>query len=174
MHVVVKDACVLIDLANGEILGHWFQLGHKTHTTDIILSEIRREEQWAAIAPIIDSGLIHVHEIVESEWNDIFELSSNNTVSIPDATALLLAENLEALLLTGDGPLRRLAEQRAQEVRGTLWILDTLVWEEVLTFSEAISALDSILKYGARLPIDKCSQRNSAWKQRRKIKPRIL
>jgi hypothetical protein len=54
-------------------------------------------------------------------------LSRNSRLKLNDCFALTLAEEIgDCILLTGDGPLRRLAEGNGLEVRGVLWVTDEL------------------------------------------------
>ena len=46
MKVAVKDACVLIDLANGGLLEAWFQRGIETHTTDLVARQVKTDRNW--------------------------------------------------------------------------------------------------------------------------------
>jgi len=45
MKVAVKDANVLIDLVEGDLLGLWFRLGIETHVPDLVLEEIKNPGQ---------------------------------------------------------------------------------------------------------------------------------
>jgi hypothetical protein len=58
--VAVKDACVLIDLANGGLLEAWFQLGIETHTTDLVIRQVRTDRHWQAVSGFVEAGLLKV------------------------------------------------------------------------------------------------------------------
>ena len=58
MRIAVKDASILIDLAEGDLLGLWFQLKIETHTTDLVLREVKQETQWQRVSPFVDAGLL--------------------------------------------------------------------------------------------------------------------
>lgn len=55
MKAAVKDACVLIDLANGGLLESWFQLGIETHTTDLVLRQVMKDSQGESVAAFATS-----------------------------------------------------------------------------------------------------------------------
>lgn len=61
MRVAVKDTSVLIDLAEGDLMGLWFKLQIETHTTDFVLSELRKEAQWQHVSSFVDAGMIRRH-----------------------------------------------------------------------------------------------------------------
>jgi len=176
MLIAVKDACVLIDLANGKLVGRWFQLQIETHTTDAVLYEVEDEAQHQEINGFVEAGMIHVSPMFESggfeELQAITDVGNEMGVSVPDASAFLLAEKLDAVLLTGDGDLRKQATARGVTVCGVLWVLDMLLWEDVIDFGKAISSLQEMLDHGARLPAKECRRRTQAWEDEKKIRPR--
>ena len=176
LKIAVKDASVLIDLISADLLGQWFKLGIETHVTDFVLEEIRRPGQRLVVDSFVNAGLIHVAELASGSVQELTVLSALSrelNVSIPDASAVRLAERLEnGFLLTSDGLLRRGTERRGVEVRGFLWILDLLLWKEMTTFLQSIAALDAVLATHSRQPAGECTKRKEAWVAGKKIKPR--
>jgi len=67
MRVAVKDACLLIDLANGGLLEAWFQLGIETCTTDLVLRQVKADNQWQAVKAFVDASLLLVHSLSGNE-----------------------------------------------------------------------------------------------------------
>ena len=176
--VAIKDASVLIDLANGELIGHWFSLEVETIITDSVYREIKAGRQFETISPFVDAGLIAIDVVPDSEaaiWLATSQQFSDELrISFPDATALICALKRNALLLTGDGALRSGAQSKGVEVRGVLWVLDMLLWADSISFIEAIDSLQKILDEGARLPIIECERRTENWNRSEKIEPRGL
>ena len=84
-------------------------------------------------------------------------------VGLEDQTALFLAMELNAILLTGDRRLRLEGLKRKIEVRGLLWILDELVTKQLLPPRLAAVKLRSMLADGAFLPRDECEKRFQTW-----------
>ncbi len=80
-----------------------------------------------------------------------------------DWSALYYAQQLNALLLTGDKRLRKLAKQKGVIVCGALWILDQLADTSGLTKQEACSFLKELIIKNKRLPADECEQRLKLW-----------
>lgn len=62
MRIAVKDASILIDLAEGDLLGLWFRLEIETHTTDLVLQEVKQETQWRRVSPFVDAKLLQIHQ----------------------------------------------------------------------------------------------------------------
>ncbi|WP_414664201.1 hypothetical protein [Horticoccus sp. 23ND18S-11] len=164
MRIAVKDASILIDLAEGDLLGLWFQLKIETHTTDFVLGEVRREAQWQAVSAFVDAGLIHKHTTAAPDLPEIVTYAQGNGISLADASAVLLALRLKADLLTGDRRMRITAKADNVAVRGVLWVLDQLVEESVLPKRDAIERLERICAAGSRLPKEECEARIRAWR----------
>ena len=163
MRVAVKDACVLIDLANGGVLDAWFELGIPTHTTDLVLRQVKREEQWRVVAPFVDSNQLHVDTLSGDEVAEMLNRHGRLPIGLEDQSVIFVAEKLEAVLLTGDRRLRLESDRLGIEVRGVLWVLDRLVDEDIIEPSEAADALKRMLDEGARLPEVECRRRLGIW-----------
>ena len=163
MKVAVKDACVLIDLANGGLLDAWFKLGVETYTTDLVLRQIKDEKQWVAVEPFEKKGLLKVETLTGDEVLEMREVFNHLPVGIEDQSVLFLAMKLHAILLTGDRRLRIEGLHKSLEVRGVLWVLDELVAKKQLGPKLAAEKLKDILAEGAFLPEDECKKRFSAW-----------
>lgn len=163
MKATVKDACVLIDLANGGLLEAWFQLGIETHTTDLVIRQVKSDEHWQAVSGFVKAGLLHVATLSGEQMGRMLNELGGLPVGIEDQTALFLAMDLDAILLTGDRRLRLEGLKRQVEVRGVLWILDQLVAKRVIAPRLAAEKLRVMLDEGARLPEDECRKRIREW-----------
>ena len=176
MKIAVKDASVLIDLLEAGVLGSWFKLGIETHVPDLVLAEIVQPQQRPVVEGFVNAGLLKVAVIGNGEVEQLATLATLSRelkVSIPDASAVHLAEALDgAFLLTSDGTLRLGAERRGLEVRGLLWVLDLLVWHDVLSCADAITALAAVLAANSRQPLHECHRRQESWATGKKVKPR--
>ena len=126
MKVAVKDANVLIDMAEADLLDLWFSLGIPTHTTDLVLAEMDETRQRTHIAPFVASRQLRIHPVSATNLVKTAILANNHRISPADASALLLSKRLKAILLTGDGRLRKVAGLQSVEVKGVLWIFDHL------------------------------------------------
>lgn len=163
MKVAVKDACVLIDLANGGLLEAWFQLGIETHTTDLVARQVKTDRNWQAVSGFIEAGLLKVATLTGEQVERMHDELGALPVGLEDQTALFLAMEMDAILLTGDRRLRLEGLKRKIEVRGLLWILDELVTKQLLPPRLAAVKLRSMVADGAFLPRDECEKRFQAW-----------
>ncbi len=167
MKIAIKDANVLIDLEVSGLFDLWFQfqLGHETMTTDLIVAELREGPHRRAME-YVEAGHIHVEPCAPEFLTEAFRLMQKigTGLSIVDYTVLLLAIRKDAILLTGDKPLRSAANTRQIEVHGTLWIFDRLVESQLLEKSIASQRLSHFLENDRYLPANACSDRIRDWK----------
>lgn len=162
MKVVVKDANILIDFANGSLFAPWFQLGYETWTTDLVFAQVQREDQWKEVNPYVQSGdLIEykTDDMLEEIWAEPYQ----NRLGPEDTSALLLARDLDAMLLTGDRQLRKQGEKQEVEVHGLLWVLENFVEEEILKPKVAAEKLELVIEQGALLPPNACHKMITKW-----------
>lgn len=163
MKVAVKDACVLIDLANGGLLDAWFQLGIETFTTDLVIRQIRQADQWGTVSTFVEAGTLHVESLTGDQLERMTTALADLRIGVEDQSVLFLAIERKAVLLTGDRRLRIAAGKHGVEVRGLLWILDELVARAALPPALAALRLQSMRDSGARLPPEDCDKRLKLW-----------
>lgn len=72
--------------------------------------------------------------------------------SLNDLFALALAKQETCPLLTGDRNLREAAEKEGVDLRGTLWLVERLVEEAVITAGQAAEAYERLRAANRRLP----------------------
>lgn len=157
----VIDANVIIDLHNGGILKDITNLPIDFVTPDIVLAEHRN----GSPDEVLRSG-IRAEELSGKLVRQVTELAPRNRkLSTPDLFAFVLARHHGCVLITGDGRLRTLAEQQATECHGTLWVMDLMVEQGILSPASADTALEAILMKNARLPAAECEERQKAWRE---------
>lgn len=99
------------------------------------------------------------------DFQAIFDLHYELGVSIQDALGIWLAQTLEgATLLAGDGTMRTHAKNLGVEVKGMLWISDTLVERKIITSLKAAERLECMLVCGSRLPPKRSCQAGAGWR----------
>jgi len=162
MKVAVKGANVLIDLLEADLLGLWFRLGIKTHTTDLVVHEVRQPEQARVLSTMIQAGSLTVHALPAVRLNAVSKTARALKVSLADASAIALAEELSAILLSGDRRVRKEALHRGIEIRGLLWVLDEMILSHLLSPGDAAVRLNQTMLAGAFLPSHECQERHAA------------
>ena len=156
MIIAIQDANILIDLQKAGLLEAYFRLGIETHTTDLVLLEVR-----PSVAAFVLTGQLRVKTITGTEMAVLlaFKAQQPPSLSLEDCSVFHLALQLAAILLTGDNKLRLHAEKAKVEAHGILWLLDLLVEDAILDLTTAISRLEQLRKMNPRLPIDECQRR---------------
>ena len=165
MKIAVKDANILIDLIEADLLGLWFRLGIETFTTDLVRFEIKKASQRKALDGFIEAGLLKVESCDPESLQTIGTIMNKHGISMADASTFFLARKLGAVLLSGDEALRKAAKTSDIEVRGVLWVFDQLLAGRHLTKSEACMRLRQLLDCGSFLPQGVCEERFRAWKE---------
>ena len=159
--VLVTDTNIWIDLENGGILADVFTLSYRLLIPDFAILELIHPN-WETLHGL---GL----EAIELMGEQVIELPHlsqlHKSLSITDLAAFLLAKTLKAILLTGDWRLNELAIANGLTTHGVLWLLDDMVYFQVLTPGRAATALIRMLEQGARLPEDECYRRLSNWSE---------
>jgi len=69
-----------------------------------------------------------------------------------DLAALVLAEELQVPLITGDAKLRKACLEENVEIRGTIWLVGETVTAQIVSVATAKDAYDKMIADGSRLP----------------------
>lgn len=172
MKVAVKDANVFIDLESMGILDLWFQLDYHTMTSSFVVVELENGGHDNAVASIcagqVTEGIISMEEMM-GEFDRLRLECEPLGLSIADVSVLFLALREDAILLSGDKPLRTKAKLRSVEVHGTLWIMDQLVEAGLLSRQLAAQRLSKLLSRTGKeqryLPRAECQSRITRWQK---------
>ncbi len=156
----VTDSSIWIDLHAAELTTHAFCLPLKLSAPDLVIGELRSPDGRELIA----KGL-HVEELSGELLEQVVELAAGfGRVSRTDLSALVVALDQQAILLTGDKALRSAAEARGVEVHGTLWVLDSMVERGIIDGRQAVRAGQQMVRTGSRFPEDELRRRVRRWR----------
>lgn len=150
--VVIKDACVLFDLLDLDLLAHFYQLELIVITRPEVLAEITDENQLGQIQPYIDSGNLQIDKLNLLEMAMAI-VESNPGLSLADAAVLETASRREAVILSSDKSLRNESNRRGIIVRGLLWVLEELYNKNIITKFKLIEKLQEYPTINKRAPI---------------------
>jgi rRNA maturation endonuclease Nob1 len=144
--IAIKDACILINL-----LEDFFRLELVVFTTPQVIAEIADEKQRQEVAKYVESGQLHI------DGNGDFDLILKMYIqyaglSVTDVSVLELAIRKKAMVLSSDGSLRKISERQGLEVRGAVWIIETLWLEAIITDSVARKKLEDYVSSNNRAP----------------------
>lgn len=148
--ILISDANILIDMEEGGILEDMFRLPYEFATPDILFEEELSEEH----AHLIHLGLV-LKEVSSDSMAYVVRLTETYTrTSRNDCFALALARQENCPLLSGDMALRQAAEQERAQVYGTIWVIERLITENVISVERATAAYTLMKSNGRRLPWD--------------------
>jgi hypothetical protein len=148
VQLLISDANILIDLEEGGLIKQMFQLSFQFSIPDILFEEELDQQHGY----LVDLGL-ELRELSGESMLYGMELTQKYThPSRNDCFALALAKQENCPLLTGDKSLRAAAETEAVIVQGTLWVVEQLVRQGVISADQAREGYGKMKRAGRRLP----------------------
>lgn len=147
--LIVSDANIFIDMDCAGLTARMFRLPEEFAVPDVLFME----ELSTQHAELPGFGL-RVLPLREEAIADAAQLGKYRQLSQNDIFALALARQERSPLLTGDQRLRKAAETEGIDVRGTLWLVERLVNEGIISVAEAAKAYERMRQQNRRLPWD--------------------
>lgn len=150
--IVIKDACILFDLVDLNLLEDFFQLEVLAFTTPQVIGEITNETQWEEVSKFVKNGKLQID--ADGKFEVIAKLYDEHSgLSIPDSSVLELAIRKDAIIYSSDGSLRKISIKKNLTVRGVLWIIEELHKKEFLNKKIAIEKLNLYETINQRAPL---------------------
>ena len=113
---------------------------------------------------LLEANGIKIIEMTNDEVLETAERSGmTNRVSFNDLTTLVVAKSRGYILVTGDGNLRKIAKSENVELRGTIWLIDEMVSNNILDIGEAAIICKKLLQLKRRLPKEELQLRIKRW-----------
>lgn len=162
--LLISDANIIIDIAAGNLVEAMFSLHYVYCTPDILYAEELEEQHSDMLA----AGL-QLYELSSASVDKAFEylrIDAVRRVSANDCMALALAQQEQCALLTGDARLKQLASAQGVTVRGTLWLVESMIHKGHISVDEARFAYQMMLDDGSRLPIEAIKNQLKRFDQR--------
>lgn len=148
MLLLISDSCILIDIEQGKLTSSMFSLPCQFAVPDTLFEEELSEQH----ADLQSFGLISKSmrgELIAKAYNLRQQYSRP---SLNDLLALILAVDETAILLTGDRALRSVAKVHQVEVHGTIWLVEQMVINQLISTDVAKIAFLKMKRSGSRLP----------------------
>jgi predicted nucleic acid-binding protein len=156
--LLISDANVLIDMKDGGLLKAMFQLDDEFAVPDLLYAE-ELEDQHSQLPRL---GLQIRSLSGESIARAMTLVQRYRGPGINDLFALELARECGCPLLTGDKALRNAAGAEGVEIRGTLWLVEALVQQGIISIKMAREAYQKMRDAGSRLPWKEAERRLKA------------
>jgi predicted nucleic acid-binding protein len=148
MPLLISDSNIFIDLISGDLMDFMFKLPEEFAVPNILYKEELADQH----SDLPGYGL-RVFEIKSEFMMEAFRL--RNMYKGPgqnDLFALALAKQENCPLITGDKQLRLAAKTEKVEIKGTLWLVERMINEKIITVERAKSAFDAMQQDQRRLP----------------------
>jgi predicted nucleic acid-binding protein len=151
--LLITDTNVFIDLIKAGALEYFMQLDYRILTTDFVVNEINHPEQKATLARCLSPERVEIIEFSAEELSRILRFHTRrNLKRLTDKSVLYLALQRQCPLLSGDGDLRKEAQDNGLTVFGSLWVITQLVEQSICTPQQGLSLLRRLEQCNPRLP----------------------
>lgn len=149
--ILIKDACILFDLVDLDLLTEFFQLDLIILTTIQVIGEVTDESQMLKVTEVINNGKLQIDE--EGELQSISGINEKYPgLSFADSSVLELAKRKDAIVLSSDGSLRKISIKENLTVRGFLWIIEELCNTRIINVEIALEKLEQYKGVNQRAP----------------------
>ena len=158
--VIINDTNIWIDLKLTNIIEKVFLLPYELAVPDILYNDELKDMD----GELLEANGIKIIEMTNDEVVETAERSGmTNRVSFNDLTTLVVAKSRGYILVTGDGNLRKIAKSENVELRGTIWLIDEMVSNNILDIGEAALICKKLLELKRRLPKEELLSRINKW-----------
>ena len=165
MKIIITDSSVFFDIIMIQALPEFFALNFEICTTDFVIREILESEQKEQIEAFISSDKLTVFELSDKEIEEVENFKTKRFFkTLIDKTILWKSIQLNCPLLTGDGKLRKEAIDQGLTVHGSLWVIQMLVENGIITAEAGIILLERLKKINDRLPFEEIEKLNKKLK----------
>ncbi|TDH18248.1 hypothetical protein EXU57_24020 [Segetibacter sp. 3557_3] len=151
VEVVIKDACILFDLFDLNLLANFYELKLTVVTREEVLAEVTDKNQLQQIQLFIEKGSLQIDNI-DALDTYLSILETNPGLSLTDAAVLEAATRRGATILSSDKSLRNESTRRGITVRGLLWILEEMFRQEIISKDVLIEKLQLYTTVNLRAP----------------------
>jgi predicted nucleic acid-binding protein len=149
--LLVTDTNILIDLLTVNLEGLLFQIGAEICTTDFVMGELTQNDERERMEKFEKAEQLRV--VSFEDVGPILTMPiKRNGLKIADRSALFVAQQEKAVLLSGDGDLRKEAQEKGGEVHGAIWLFEIFVEQLLIAPNDAYEVLAAMLSVGRRLP----------------------
>ncbi|WAC05119.1 MAG: hypothetical protein OS112_00390 [Methanoregula sp.] len=154
------DTNIFFDFIAGDIFDQLFLLPFSFQTSEFIPKEISGSFSRQQLKDLGVNLLI----LTDAEVKELHAIKQQHIeLSIDDVSVFYLSRKHNIMILSSDELLRNLAAESGIEYHGTLWLLEELIKNDLLSSQEAADALRKMLGKKRWLPIAECEKLINMW-----------
>lgn len=155
------DSSVILDFYKVGLLDTLFSLPFAFVVTNLISEDIDDPD----IQTLINAG-VRVEDLDGSQMVEVFVIFDRSPdLSLYDSSIFWWGKHYSVGILTGDKPLRTVADAERVLCYGSIWLLEQLISRGTISRTEAAVALSRMLSLGRRLPLNDCKKRIAEWER---------
>ena len=159
MKLIITDTNIFFDIISIGALPEFFSLEYEICTTVFVIEEIIRSDQREVIEVFIRAKEIIVIDFSSEEIDEISSFKTEkNFKGITDKSVLWKSLQLGCPLLTGDRKLRLEAERKGVEVHGSIWVITSLVENDLIGKVKGIQLLELLKEVNSSLPFEEINK----------------
>ncbi len=160
MRLIITDTNVMFDLIKIGALPEFFSLNFEICTTVFVIEEIKPPEQKEMVETFIRAKKLTVYDFSCEDIEDVLNYDACRTLKrLTDKSVIWKCHLLDCPMLTGDRKMREIAEEIGIEVRGSIWVIDELLQNEMITPENAITLFEKLMVTNSRLPKNEIEKR---------------
>ena len=162
MKLAVVDANIFIDLIKLQMMALLFQIELEIYTSQEIIDQLKTV-QFLILNEFIELGQLKVHLLTEIELIEVADLVAPRALELADKTVVWLSLQINAIVISGDNPLRRFCETKKLEVRGIPWLFERFIDKKLITQNLSAEKMLHLIQFNGRLPREECERRIRVW-----------
>ncbi len=160
MRLIITDTNVLFDLIKIGALPEFFSLDLEICTTVFVIEEIKPPDQKDMVEAFIRAKKLTVFDFSGDDIEEVLNFNACHALKrLTDKSVLWKCHQLGCPMLTGDRKMKETAEEIGIEVHGSIWIIDELLKNDLITPEKAISLLEQLMFTNSRLPKNEIERR---------------
>jgi rRNA-processing protein FCF1 len=155
----INDANILIDIVQLNLVDAFLSLGFELYTTDFVFAELETTQQQ-----VLQSDKLKIITTDVDNLQAIFNLSEqHNGLSFEDCSVWYYAQQMNGILITGDGRLRTKAKASGIDVKGIIYIIEEIKMQNILDRQTCIEKMTALKALNNRLPQTEIIKRIDLW-----------
>lgn len=111
MNIAITDANIFIDLLKLDLIDQLFNCGYSIYTTTEVFDELH-DDQQSVLLEFREQKKLTIYFLSETERALMDSSQFSKGLSYVDRTVIILGVISKALIVTGDGALRKTCQQK--------------------------------------------------------------